>query len=125
MATTARTPAPAPTPEPTLEQYRLAYRQLSRPGWPSFDACMQDHVRRTCLAGIARNMGRARWSATVIARGLPQGQPVPATPTAPPAPHAKARQHPLHGPGAGTLGSWPRTLRGIDGKRAAANDTDD
>lgn len=50
----------APKPAPvTDEQLRLAFRQISRPSWPStLEAALADPVYRTCLYGIARNLGR-------------------------------------------------------------------
>lgn len=122
-------PAPEPTPDPTpaltLEQYALAYRHISRPGWPPLEQCLRDHVRRTCLAGIARNLGRARWQPAPVATAMPQGLPVPPTPTAPPAKLATPRAP------RNAFGSLPIpqvrdwTKRGVDLKRAAANDLDD
>lgn len=112
-----RATATVPGTEPTLEQYQLAYRHLSRPGWPSFDDCMRDHVRRTCLAGIARNMGRPSWVPTHVAISLPQGLPVPPTPTVPPQRQQAARPRT-------ELGAWPARRGGHDVKRLAANDRD-
>lgn len=46
-------------PSITAEQLRLAFRQVSRPGWPStLEAALADHTYRVCLYGIARNLGR-------------------------------------------------------------------
>lgn len=43
----------------TDEQLRLAFRQVSRPGWPStLEAALQHPTYRVCLHGIARNLGR-------------------------------------------------------------------
>jgi hypothetical protein len=112
-AAAAQPEAPA---EPTLEQYRLAYRELRRPGWPPFEWCMQDHVRRICLAGIARNRSRVRWAAAPVAPSLPQGQPVPPTPD-------DAPGRTFHRPRT-ELGAWPARRGGHDAKRLAANDKD-
>lgn len=104
------------TAEPTLEQLRLAYRQLSNPNrWPPFEAAVDHPVYGTCLRALARNLGRPRWRPVPVAVSLPRGQPVPPTPTQPP-----VRQQARTGP---HLGTWAR--RGIDLKRAAANDRDD
>ena len=53
--------APHPPPAPvTDEQLRLAFRQISRPGWPAtLEAALAHPVYRVCLHGIARNLGRA------------------------------------------------------------------
>lgn len=107
----------------TMEQLQLAYRQLSRPGWPPLEQCLQDHVRRTCLEGIARNMGRPAWRPAIVAGGLPQGLPIPADPE-PPA-KAPAKVSPIT-----SYWSRPRPVvdprkRLVDLKRAAANDRDD
>lgn len=112
----ARTPAAPPAPEPTLEQLRLAYRQLSRPNrWPPFEAAIDHPVYGTCLRALARNLGRPRWQPVPIAVSLPRGLPVPPTPEAPP------RRVPAPSP---ITGRWSRA-RGVDMKRAAANDRDD
>lgn len=115
MARAATRAQPQPAAEPTLEQYRLAYRELRRPGWPPFEQCMQDHTRRICLAGIARNRSRARWAPAPVAPSLPQGQPVPPTPTEAP---GRAFVRPRT-----ELAAWPRR-GGHDAKRLAANDRD-
>lgn len=110
----------------TDEQYRLAYRQLRRPGWPSFEACMADHVRRTCLGAIARTLGRASWHnaqplTAPAVQPAPHAAPVPSTPSAPPqrtqALRVPGNRHGLQ------FGMGHR--RGIDLKRAAGNDRDD
>lgn len=47
---------PAPV---TAEQLRLAFRQVSRPGWPStLEAALAHPAYRACLHGIARNLNR-------------------------------------------------------------------
>lgn len=44
---------------PTAEQLRLAFRQVSRPGWPStLEAALEHPTYRVCLVGIARNLNR-------------------------------------------------------------------
>lgn len=49
-------PRPAPV---TAEQLRLAFRQVSRPGWPStLEAALDHPVYRVCLHGMARNLNR-------------------------------------------------------------------
>lgn len=49
----------AKLPPPTAEQLRLAFRQISRPGWPStLEAALEHPVYRVCLCGIARNLNR-------------------------------------------------------------------
>lgn len=46
-------------PPPTDEQLRLAWRQISRPGWPpTLDAALQRHPYRVALLAMARNLGR-------------------------------------------------------------------
>jgi hypothetical protein len=46
-------------PPPTDEQLRLAFRQVSRPGWPStLEAALHHPVFRTCLVNMARNLNR-------------------------------------------------------------------
>lgn len=46
-------------PPVTDEQLRLAFRQISRPGWPStLEAALDSHVFRTCLYRIASNLNR-------------------------------------------------------------------
>ncbi|MBN8493423.1 MAG: hypothetical protein J0M00_18600 [Burkholderiales bacterium] len=43
----------------TDEQLRLAFRQISRPGWPAtLEAALEQPVYRTALLGIARNLNR-------------------------------------------------------------------
>jgi hypothetical protein len=56
----------------TDEQLRLAFRQVSRPGWPAtLEAALEHPLYRTCLHGIARNLGRAPLKA------LPRPAPPP------------------------------------------------
>lgn len=102
----------------TDEQRRLAYRQLSRPGWPPFDDLHlpQHHHRAVCVEGLARNLARAQWKPAAMATGLPHGLPVPPTPQAPPV-RKPSDASPI-------IGRWSKR-RGIDLKRAAANDVDD
>jgi hypothetical protein len=46
-------------PPPTDEQLRLAFRQISRPSWPStLEAALENPLYRTCLIGMARNLNR-------------------------------------------------------------------
>lgn len=102
-------------PEPTLEQLRLAFRQLRSPRWPrTLDAALAHPIYGKCLRAMARNLGRPSWQPQPVAASLPQGLPVPPTPTQPPA-RQQARTGPQHG-------TWARS--GIDLKRAAANDRD-
>lgn len=43
----------------TDEQLRLAWRHISRPGWPpTLEAALAQPTYRVCLLGIARNLGR-------------------------------------------------------------------
>lgn len=50
---------PHPCQVVTEEQLRLAFRQISRPGWPStLQAALEHPTYRKCLYGIARNLGR-------------------------------------------------------------------
>lgn len=43
----------------TSEQLRLAFRQVSRPGWPStLEAALEQPAYRVALYGIARNLHR-------------------------------------------------------------------
>jgi hypothetical protein len=92
--------------EPTREQLALAFRQISRPGWPASldDALARPHFA-AALRGIAVNLRRA--SACPAPR-----RPGPAS--APPAPPVQAdpRQR-------------MATPTRFDAKRAAANDIDD
>jgi len=114
--TTMSSTAAAHAPEPTLEQLRLAYRQLSHPNrWPPFDAAVDHPVYGTCLRALARNLGRPCWQPVPIAVSLPQGQPVPPTPDAP------LRRTPVVSP---ITSRWS-AARGIDLKKRAANDRDD
>lgn len=69
-------------PPPTDEQLRLAFRQISRPSWPStLETALQHPVYRTCLIGIARNLNR---------RGIDR-QPAPTAP--PPLPLFEGLDH--------------------------------
>jgi hypothetical protein len=46
-------------PPPTDEQLRLAWRHISRPGWPpTLEHALQHPVFRVCLYGLARNLNR-------------------------------------------------------------------
>jgi len=112
--------AAAKPAEPTPEQLALAWRHMRRRvGCPAtLQATLADHVWGTCLRALARQLGRPRWQATPVAVSLPQGLPVPPTPTQPP---AVARRYT---PSGAPLGLWHKP-RGIDLKRAAANDRDD
>jgi hypothetical protein len=97
-------PALAKAPEPTKQQLELALRQLWRPGHPrTLHEALEHPTFGHCVRGLARNLGRAQPPAKAPHR-LPLA-PVPATTTAPPI----RRQNP----------------RGLDRKRAAANDFDD
>jgi hypothetical protein len=107
---------------PSPEQIALAWRQLRRPSvWPaSVEAALAHPVYGTCLRAMARQMARPVWQSAPVLSTLPRAglPPVPATPTAPP-PRTKAaaaKPHP-------DLPEWRH--RGIDLKRAAANDRDD
>lgn len=131
-------PAPAAAndaaaPEPTLEQLRLAYRHMARPGWPStLEAALKVHHYGICITALARRMNRPGWKPQPRPLHLVNnGAQVPPTPTA--APAAPRPQGPQntgpHAPGTTSLGSFPRRgssqTRGLDFKRRAANDTED
>lgn len=61
----------------TDEQLRLAFRQLSRPGWPATpEAALAHPVYGPCLRGIARNLRRVGVDRSVP----PPAQRVPAPP---------------------------------------------
>lgn len=107
--------------EPSAEQLAMAWRHMARPdrGPRTLHAALADRVWGTCLRALARQLGRPRWQAVQVVIGLPQGQPVPPTPTEPPA--TARRQHQASG---APLGYWTKG-RAIDYKRAAANDRDD
>lgn len=74
---------PAPI---TAEQLRLAFRQVSRPGWPStLEAALAHPVYRTCLQSIARNLNR---------RGIDSAPQHSAAPALPPLPLFDAAERP-------------------------------
>lgn len=88
---------------PTAEQLRLAWRHVSRPGWPpTLEAALRIPHYSTCLHAMARNLYRPPFGH----RAPPQ--PVAALPTAPPV----------------STGITRRSAR-FDYKRAAANDLED
>lgn len=103
-------------PQPTPEQLRLAYRQLQRPHtWPpTLEAALAHPVYGKCLRALARNLGRPAHGGHA-AHSLPTGPAVPPVQPAPP------RRHKATDEG---VNLWTRR-RGIDLKRAAANDLDD
>lgn len=105
-----------PLPPPTEEQLRLAYRQLARPHtWPPFEAACRHRVFGTALRALARMMGRAPLANTAPAHRLPIG---PVVPPDPPFPSRRLRASDEG------VNLWTRR-RGIDWKRAAANDLED
>lgn len=63
-------------PPPTAEQLRLAFRQVSRPGWPTtLEAALAHPVYGVCLRGMActldrRGMDRAPTDAAQALRRL-------------------------------------------------------
>jgi hypothetical protein len=121
----------AAAPEPTLEQLRLAYRHMARPGWPStLEAALQVHTYRICITGLARRMSRPEWKPQPRPLHLvANGATVPPTPTVPPAvPRSRGplREGP-HVPGTTNLGSFHRArpAQWLDVKRLAANDIED
>lgn len=107
----------APEPEVTPEQLQLAYRQLARPDrWPpTLEQALAHPTLGICLRALARQLSRPRWTGCPVAPALPAGY-VPPTPTEPP-PRSKPAASPI-------THQWSRR-RGIDLKRAAANDLDD
>lgn len=114
--------AATPEPELTLEQLQLAYRQLSHPGrWPpTLEQALAHPTLGICLRALARQLSRPRWTGSPVAPTLPGGY-VPPTPTdpplrKPPRPSGGAAHSPQH---------QESRRRGIDLKRAAANDRDD
>lgn len=122
-----------PADEPTLEQLRLAYHHMARPGWPStLEAALQVHRYRICITGLARRMSRPGWTAQPRPlQLLSAGAPVPPTPTEPPrvaralfnlrTPDETAQRN------ATGLGVWTRAKPAawLDVKKLAANDTGD
>lgn len=123
----------AAAPEPTLEQLRLAYRHMARPGWPStLEAALQVHHYRICIVGLARRLGRPQWQQDGNRPRL--GQPDATVPPTPEHEHSTPRQRQQQAMAAGradmrNLMFWPRDSRyapgGPDRKRLAANDTQD
>lgn len=113
--------AAAPAPELTPEQLQLAYRQLSRPGrWPpTLEQALAHPTLGICLRALARQLSRPRWTGSPVAPTMPAGY-VPTTPTEPPPRKAQRPGGAAHSP---QHLEWRR--RGIDLKRAAANDRDD
>ena len=113
MSNTQRT-----APELSRQSLEMAYRQLREPNrWPAtLDAALAHPTYGVCLRAMARNLGRPVWQPRVVAAGLPQGLPVPPTPTQPPVRPPAPRLAPQ-------VAEW--RSRGIDLKRAAANDHDD
>lgn len=72
-------------PPPTDEQLRLAWRQVSRPGWPAtLEQALELPLYRVCLYGIARNLGRAPFRARP--RPVPTPAALPALPLFDPPP---------------------------------------
>jgi len=111
-----------PAPEPTPEQLQLAYRQLARPDrWPpTLEQALAHPTLGICLRALARQLSRPRWTGSPVAPTMPGAWVLP-TPTEPP---LRKAQRP-----AGGAAHSPQHLewrrRGIDLKRAAANDRDD
>lgn len=91
---------------PTPEQLALAFRQVRRPGWPpTLEEALARPAYATALHCLAGKLGRVQPTAGTRPPGL-RTAPVPPTPTA---------ANMAHKPSA----------RGVDRKRAAANDLDD
>lgn len=103
-------------PPPTEASLRMAYRQLARPHlWPPFDAACRHPVFGPVLRVLAQRLGRAPLSLAHGAHTLPRGPVVPPDPPPP----VRARRASDEG-----VNLWTRR-RGIDWKRAAANDLDE
>lgn len=85
---------------PTAEQLRLAFRHVSRPGWPAtLEAALAHPVYSVCLTAMARQLNRHAFN------HQPPPQPVAPTPAAAPvSPGIRRRDNTF------------------DGKCAAAND---
>ena len=97
---------PPPGTEPTDEQLRLAFRQISRPGWPAtLEAAIAHRTFGVCLRAIACQLNRPGWG--------PRPNPAPPAvlPSAPPVSAGIPRRARPFSPGA-------------DLKRLAANDKD-
>lgn len=113
MTKTMRTNGAAAT-EPSEMQLRLAYRQLQHPDtWPPFEQALRHPVYGVCLRAMARCLNRPAWQPQPPTPSLPRGLPVPLTPDEP---RSVPRQSAI-------TSQWSRR-RGIDFKKAAANDRD-
>ena len=66
----------------TEEQLRMAFRQISRPGWPStLEAALEQPAYRVALYGIARNLHRRGLDRAPVSTGqLPLFNPKDPTP---------------------------------------------
>lgn len=103
----------------TREQLQLAFRHLRRPGWPhDLDAALAHPLRGPCIRGLARNLSRAPFNAGVQ---RPHSLPVCAAPPVPLPPDKRPAPRVHDG---SKLGVWSKP-RGVDRKRAAANDFDE
>ena len=79
----------------TAEQLRLAWRHISRPGWPpTLEAALERPHYRVCLEGIARNLHRRGIDRVPDAAPAPAPQLALFTPPNPGAIHAhRTRPH--------------------------------
>lgn len=124
-----------PQPAPTREQLAMAYRHLSRPGWPAtLDAALASHPHCVAITQVARQLNRPAWR-PCSGHSLPQ-LPAPPTPAMAPGAGARAdgRSHLSKAKGPKTaLASFSRpTPLGMlqnpnrfDARKAAANDRDE
>jgi hypothetical protein len=129
-----------PPADPTPEQLALAFRNMSRPGWPpTLEAALQRHAFRVALVAVARGLGRPAW-APAAAHSLPR-------PPAPPTPGTRELAGPMkNGRSPYSIATGPKTdltsWRGsspknmmagapsikrvyFDARKAAANDLED
>ena len=107
--------------EPSREQLELAFRQLARPHlWPAtLDQALARPHMALCLRKLAQQLGRPAWQAGQP-RAVGTSAPVPHTPTAPP-----PRRPGSPAPNPRTALGHSGKPRGVDMKRAAANDRDE
>lgn len=99
--------------EPTLQQLQIAFRHISRPGWPpTLEQALAKPHYALCLRAMAQNLGRASVCG-------PAQRPGPTTaPAAPPVPATPSTR-------SSTTAHRQRPARfDFDARRAAANDFD-